>query len=685
MKVFRACLATVLTNRFALVAIPWLFLAAVSLSLLAPGRAAAAQSSTSQAATPAKTQEAVVAPNENLVVEGIPPIPASLVERADRYTNFRSAAFASWHPERREMLISTRFGDTFQIHQLKSPGAARTQLTFYRDDVTSAHYPPAGGGEFFVFSKDIGGGEFYQLYRYDTATGAVTLLTDGKSRNTDEHWSNSGQFMAYSSTRRTGNDTDIWISEPARPDDAKTNRLLAQLAGGGWAVADWSPDDSQLVVQEYVSANESYLWLMNASTGEKTLLTPKGGTEKIAYGGARFSKDGKGIYVTTDKDSEFQRLAYIDLSTKKYTYLTDHIHWDVEGFDVSPDGTMLAFTSNEDGLGVLHLMDTRTGKEKPAPKFDGGLVYGLSWHRNSRDLAFGFTQSRDITDAYSLDVTTGKVERWTNSETGGLNPATFPVAQLIHWPSFDGKSISGFYFKPSANFTGKRPVIIDIHGGPEGQFRPYFLGRYNYYPAEMGIAMIFPNVRGSSGYGKTFLTLDNGFLREDSYKDINALFDWIAQQPDLDASRVMVTGGSYGGFMTLAVATNYNDRIRCSLDVVGPSNLVTFLENTSGYRQDLRRVEYGDERDPKMRAFLEKIAPANNAAKITKPLFVVQGKNDPRVPWTEAQQMVAVVRKNGTPVWFLMANDEGHGFSKKKNVDYQFYATILFILQFLLN
>jgi dipeptidyl aminopeptidase/acylaminoacyl peptidase len=630
------------------------------------------------------TQEAVVAPNENLVVEGIPPIPASLAEKADRYTNFRAATVASWHPTRREMLISTRFADTFQIHEVKSPGAARTQLTFYRDDVTSARYPPKGG-DFFVFSKDIGGGEFYQLYRYDTATAVVTLLTDGKSRNTDEHWSNSGKFMAYSSTRRTGNDTDIWITEPARPDDPKTNRLLAPLTGGGWAVADWSPDDSQLIVQEYVSANESYLWLMNSATGDKSSLTPKGGAEKISYGSAEFSKDGKGIYVTTDKDSEFQRLAYIDLATKKYTYLTDHIHWDVEGFDVSPDGATVAFTSNEDGLGVLHLLDTKTGKEKPAPKFPAGLVFGLTWHPNSRDLAFGLTQSRDLTDAYSLDATTGKVDRWTRSETGGVNPTTFPEAQLIHWPTFDGKSISGFYFKPAAKFTGKRPVIIDIHGGPEGQFRPYFLGRSNYYPAEMGIAMIFPNVRGSTGYGKTFVTLDNGFLREDSYKDINSLLDWIAQQPDLDASRVMITGGSYGGFMTLAVATNYNDRIRCSVDIVGPSNLVTFLENTSGYRQDLRRVEYGDERDPKMREFLERIAPANNAAKITKPLFVIQGKNDPRVPWTEAQQMVAVVRKNGTPVWFLMANDEGHGFSKKKNVDYQFYSTILFIEKFLLN
>jgi dipeptidyl aminopeptidase/acylaminoacyl peptidase len=638
-----------------------------------------------QAATSKIPQEAVVAPNENLVVEGIPAIPASLAEKADRYTNFRSALFASWHPVRREMLIATRFADTFQIHEVKAPGAARTQLTFYRDDVRTAQYPPKGSGEFFIFNKDIGGGEFYQLYRYDTATDSVTLLTDGKSRNTDEVWSRSGKSMAYSSTRRTGNDTDIWLSDPANPEDAKSNRMLAQLTGGGWTPVDWSPDDTQILVDEGISANEDYLWLMNSSTGEKSLLTPKGGTEKIAHGAAKFSNDGKGIYLTTDQESEFQRLAYFDLATKKYIFLTGHIPWNIEDLAVSPDGGTIAFTANEDGQGVLHLLDTKTGKEKPAPKFPAGQVFGLKWHQNGKDLAFGLTTSRSSTDAYSLDVTTGKIDRWTTSETGGVNLANFAEGELIHWKSFDGKSIGGFYYRPPAKFTGKRPVIIDIHGGPEGQFRPGFLGRYNYFPNEMGVAMIFPNVRGSTGYGKTFVTLDNGFLREDSYKDINSLLDWIAQQPELDASRVMVTGGSYGGFMTLAVATNYNDRIRCSLDIVGPSNLVTFLENTSGYRQDLRRVEYGDERDPKMRAFLEKIAPANNAAKITKPLFVVQGKNDPRVPWTEAQQMVGVVRKNGTPVWYLMANDEGHGFSKKKNVDYQFYATILFIEKFLLK
>ena len=402
------------------------------------------------------SQEAVLAPNENLMVEGVPPIPQSLAQQADRYTNFRSAFFASWHPTKREMLISTRFADTFQIHQVKMPAGARTQLTFYADDVRSALYPPKGDDS-FVFSKDIGGGEFYQLYRYDESTGTVTLLTDGKSRNTGEVWSNAGKQIAYSSTRRDGKDLDIWLSEPAHPEDPKTNRMLAQMAGGGWSALDWSPDDKQILILEEISANETYLWLMDSSTGEKTLLTPKGGAEKIAYASAKFSKDTKGIYLTTDKDSEFQRLAYLDLSSKKYTFLTEHIHWDVEDFDITPDGKTIAFTTNEDGFGVVHLLDTSSGKEKPAPKLPAGLLFSVKWHHNGRDLAFGLTGSRSATDVYSVDVTSGRVERWTESETGGLNPESFSAAELVHWNTFDGKSISGFPVSSSRAFHRQAP------------------------------------------------------------------------------------------------------------------------------------------------------------------------------------------------------------------------------------
>jgi dipeptidyl aminopeptidase/acylaminoacyl peptidase len=626
-------------------------------------------------------QAGEIVPNENLVVEGIPKIPAALAEGADRYTNFRGASLDSWDPLRREMLISTRFADTNQIHLVKMPGGARTQLTFYPDRVSTAQYSPARS-DFVVFSKDVGGGEFYQLFAYDLSSGEVNLLSDGKSRNTDAAWSYAGDKLVYGSTRRTGDDVDFWEVEPANP---KSDHLLTQLQGGGWSALDWSPDGGRILAKEEISANESYLWTVDARSGAKTLLTPKGSGVKISYGLGQFTKDSKGAYVTTDKDSEFQRLAYIDFSTMQPTYLSGGIPWDVDEFDLSYDGATLAFVTNEDGFGVLHLLDTNTRQEKPVPALPKGVISGIRWHKNNRDLGFSLSSSSSSSDVYSLDVQSGKLERWTFSETGGLNTASFPDPELIHWKTFDGRRIAGFLYRPPSKFTGKRPVIIYIHGGPEGQFRPNFLGRWNYYVNELGIAIVAPNVRGSSGYGKSFLALDNGFLREGSYEDINSLLDWIQAQPDLDSRRILVTGGSYGGFMTLAVATNYNDRICCSVDVVGPSNLVTFLEHTSGYRRDLRRVEYGDERDPKMREFLERIAPYNKAKNITKPLFVIAGKNDPRVPASESEQMVAMVRKNGTPVWWLLGKDEGHGFAKKKNLDYEFYATVMFVKEYLLK
>jgi dipeptidyl aminopeptidase/acylaminoacyl peptidase len=622
----------------------------------------------------------VLAPGENLVLDGIPPIPASLAEEVDRYTDARKASLASWHPARREMLIATRFADTSQVHLVKFPGGDRMQLTFFKDAASGASYQPTTG-DYFLFNKDTGGSEFYQKYRYDLATGAVTLLTDGKSRNTGGAWSNKGDRIAFGSTRRNGKDVDLYVMSPVDPT---STRMVAQLDGGGWSAIDWSPDDRTLLVWEDLSVNESYLWLLDVETGKRTPLTERNG-EQVATKGGSFAPTGKGVYTTTDKGSEFQRLVYIDLATRKETVLTQGIPWDVSDFRLSWDGKRIAFVTNEDGYGVLHLLDTATGKEVALPDLPKGLVGGLSWHKNNRDLGFSLESARSTGDVYSIDVTTKKVERWTTSEIGSISPQSLSEPDLVRFKTFDGKTISAFVYRPPARFTGKRPVIVRIHGGPEVQYRPGFLSRNNYFITEMGIATIYPNVRGSSGYGKTFLKLDDGFKREDSYKDVAALFDWIRTQPDLDADRVMVTGGSYGGHATLAVASIYADRIRCALSIVGMSNLVTFLEHTSPYRQDLRRVEYGDERDPKMREFLERIAPVNNARKITKPLFVVQGANDPRVPRSESDQIVKTLKETGTPVWYLVAIDEGHGFDKKSNADFQLYASILFLRDYLLK
>jgi len=630
----------------------------------------------------------ILEPGSNLVMENLPSIPLELVEAVKRYTESKPVGMSEWHPIRREMLVGKRAGNAGQVHLLTTPLGELKQLTNFPDPVGGGSWQPTEG-KYFLFFKATGGNEISQLYRYDVDTGTVTRLTkDDKMRIGGGPWTNKGDRYVYTSIATGGGTTsetiktDFYVIDPTDPASAKK---LASFDGVGWGPGDFSPDDKKMLVQKFVSANESYIYLYDVATGEKTLLTPQEGTEKVSYGGTEFSKDGKGIYLTTDKGSEFQRLMYMDLATKQMTPLTAHINWDVDGFEPSEDGKYIAFITNENGFSKLHVMDTATRKEITLPKLPPGQVGGFNWHKKTGELALNISSYQSIADVYSLDLKNGKITHWAKTELNGFPTTGLREPELIKWKSFDGKEISGFIYKPPTTFKGKRPVIINIHGGPEGQATPGPLGRGSYYINDLGIAVIFPNVRGSSGFGKTFLTLDNGFKREDSVKDVGALLDWIAQQPDLDKDRIMVTGGSYGGYMTLATATNYNDKIRAALDVVGPSNFVSFLKNTETYRRDLRRAEYGDERDPKMNEFLTRTAPLNNAQKITKPLFVVQGKNDPRVPYTESEQMIAAVKKNGTPVWFLMANDEGHGFAKKNNVDYLYYSTIQFIKEHLLK
>ena len=631
--------------------------------------------------TPAQQSPATLKPGDNLVTENIPPIPVKIAEEANRYGESRSAMLYSWHPTRRELLIGTRFGDTTQVHSVAAPGAERRQMTFYPDRVTGANYLPDGNA--FLFHKDVGGGEWYQIYRYDVPTGAISLLTDGESRNSAPLLAHHSAKFVYTITQRNSANAEIWTMDAADP---KSAHKLLETEGAGWEPVAWSPDNAHLVVIQEISINETYLWLVDATTGEKKLLTPKQPGDPVAYASAAFSSDGSALYVLTDRDSEFLRLAYLPLATMTPRYLTESIHWDLEQMTESEDGRSLAFGVNENGVSKLYVLDTATQKFRQLTSLPQGVLAALSFHPDGHDLGFSISSSRFPLDVYSIDIRTNKLDRWTESETGGLNPSTFVEPALVKWKSFDGREISGFLYSPDpTRFPGKRPVILDIHGGPEGQFRPSYGGQENYILNEMGVAILAPNVRGSSGYGKSFLKLDNGFHRDDSYKDINAMLDWIGTQPALDTSRVMAYGGSYGGHMTWATAAFYNDRIRCALPIVGMSNLVTFLEHTEAYRRDLRRVEYGDERDPAMRAYLEKIAPMNHLEAMHKPVFAVVGKNDPRVPWTESRQILDKLSAQGTPTWFLMANDEGHGYAKKKNRDFLFDAEVLFIQRYLLD
>ncbi len=618
--------------------------------------------------------------NGNLVIEGIPEIPETVSQRLDQYRNTRSASLSGWLPDGSGMIISTRFGETSQLHLVTEPGGARRQLTFFAEPVGGASINPEAN--VLLFSRDVGGSEFYQIFDFDLASGRYRMLTDGKSRNMGGSWSNTGDRFIYTSTLRNGRDMDLLVMSMAEPG---VSVPLLEL-GGAWGAGDWSPDDARVIVLRYVSANENYPYIMDAASGEVSPIFNEG--KVIAYGGALWAKDGKGLYFTSDEDSEFKKLRHYDVATGEQTVVRDDIEWDVGGLELSPDGNLLAFVVNADGIDRLHLMDLSTMTDVGLPELPVGAIGGLEFSPDGARLGLVFNTPTSPGDVYTLEMASKKLVRWTFSEVGGLNPASFVEAQLIRYPTFDEveggpRTIPAFVYLPKG--SGPFPVLIDIHGGPEGQELPTFSPWVQYVVNELGIAVVAPNVRGSSGYGKSYLQLDNGFLREDSVRDIGALLDWIDGNPMLDEKRVAVTGGSYGGYMVLASMVHFNDRLRAGIDVVGISSFVTFLENTQEYRRDLRRVEYGDERDPAMREHLEKISPLNSVSKISKPLFVIQGLNDPRVPVGESEQVVKAVRANGGTVWYLLANDEGHGFRKKANRDFLMNAEALFLETFLLG
>jgi dipeptidyl aminopeptidase/acylaminoacyl peptidase len=610
-----------------------------------------------------------------LVLENVPEVPAALAERTNQYQQSRAASLQGWIGD--ELLITTRFGDTAQVHRVAFPGGDRAQLTFFQEPVTVA--APAPDGKSFLFRKDVGGNEQFQFHHYDLASGAHRLVTDGKSRNQGALWSDKGDRFAFSTTRRNGKDTDVHVM--ARGADASTALVERD---GAWGARDWSADGSRLLVGKFISATQSELYVVDVASRAVTRFHPS--AQPIAFGSALFSADGKGVYYTSDEGSEFQRLRYEGLAGDGARVLSADIPWDVEELELSADGRYLAFTVNAGGLSELHVRDLKRNKAVATPKLPVGLVGNLRFHREHPRLGFVLNGPRSPSDVFSFDVGRDELVRWTRSETGGLDASTFTEPSLVEFKSFDGRAIPSFYYRATPKRAGaKVPVLISIHGGPESQSQPSYNPLTEFYVRELGIAVLTPNVRGSSGYGKSYLQLDNGMLREDSVKDIGALLDWIAQQPELDASRVAVIGGSYGGYMVLASMTHYNARLRAGVEIVGISDFVTFLTNTSDYRRDLRRVEYGDERIPEMKTFLEKISPLASARNITKPMLIAQGANDPRVPRGEAEQIVASIRKQGGDAWYVLAMDEGHGFAKKVNRDYYQNATILFLQKHLVG
>jgi dipeptidyl aminopeptidase/acylaminoacyl peptidase len=637
----------------------------------------------------ARAAAQTVEPNANLRAEGIPAISAALAAKVAPYTEFRPTAAVSWHPVERALIVARRAGNTTQLHRISHAGGDLQQLTDSAEPVRFGMWWPKAP-DVLVFTRDAGGNEQQQLYRQEGGKAPVQL-TDATRKHELGAITHARDRLLIRSTdtdrtgRREHPTLDVALVDPL---DGTHSRRLATLPGTGWGDFTFSFDDRRVAMIEFKSINESYVWVMDVASGARRRVFPAEGTppsDPIATSDLAFAPSGNGLFLATDRDGEFRRLAFLDLSTGKVEYFGAGGNWDVESIALAPDGRTLAVITNEAGIGVLRLYDALTRKPLPRPVLPVGDVRGLVWHENSHDLALSINSAQGPSDVYAVDVRSNRVSRWTESQVAGLDASQFQSAQPIQWKSFDSRVIGGFIVRPPARFAGKRPVIVSIHGGPEGQARPGFMGRWNYFINELGIAIVHPNVRGSTGYGKTFVALDNGMRREDSVKDIGALLDWIAAQPDLDASRVLVEGASYGGYMALAVSTHYAERLAGTIDVVGVANFVSFLENTESYRRDLRRVEYGDERDPAMREFLTRISPVNSAERIKAPLFVVHGKNDPRVPYTEAEQIVEAARRNRVPVWYLLADNEGHGYARKSNVDYLFYAMTAFLETYLLR
>jgi dipeptidyl aminopeptidase/acylaminoacyl peptidase len=615
----------------------------------------------------------------NLLFDNIPEPAAAVSEQLDAYLNARQATPLGFSPKGL-LLISTRFGDVDQLHLVEKPAGERRQITFLREPIQYGVFSPDPGRSAYVYLKDAGGSGNAQLYYQRLGEPKPKLLTDGRSNNGSPVWSNAGREVAFFSTARDGVASDIDIVEP---ESGALPRLVVTGDSGAWSVLDWSPDDRKLLVLRWVSVSETYLYVVDLSTGQKREVEASPGKVRIA--GAKFSRDGQGVYLISDRDTEFAQLRYVNFFSGEKTVISGRVPWDIEEVALSRDGHYLAYVSNEAGIDKLNLLDLRARQDLIPPKLPSpGIIGSLHFDWEGNRLAFAFEAASRPRDAYVLNIAANTLESWTHSEPGAVDPVRFVTPRLAQFPTFDRsdgrpRQVPVYIYEPSQ--PGPHPVLITLHGGPESQFRPGFDPWLQYVVNELGFAVAAPNVRGSSGYGKSYLALDNGLLREDAVKDVGALIVWLGLQSAYDAKHVVVSGSSYGGYLALATMVNFSERLRGGVDAAGFSDFVSFLSESAPSLQGERRAEFGDERDPDMRVFLRRISPLTNADRIKSPLLVVHGKNDPLIPPSQAEQIVLRVRSKGGDVWYLQAGDEGHSIQKQQNRD----AYYLTFAQFLMN
>jgi dipeptidyl aminopeptidase/acylaminoacyl peptidase len=616
-----------------------------------------------------------------IVTEDVPPIPAELARRAARYRTTPSAELVGWFAGRREILMRAGAGPagTAQVCNLVMPNDAWNPMTQFVDPVRGVR--PRPNRNQLAFEQDVGGNESFRLALFDAAARRTRFLVNQRSRQEGACWSRDGRLLAFSGDARNGKDRDIYVLDPDRGQPA---RRLLELKGQG-TIGDWSPDSARLAVVVVDLLAGARIHLLDVATGRsEPVVLPENSRLPPDGTGVRWSADGRSLYWTTIAGSEFRRLVRHDLKSGTTISLSDSIPWDVEEYDLSDDNRILV-AANEDGLSRLHLFDGTTGQERRLPVLPAGQVSRVTFRPGGAEFAFNLETAQDGLQIESYHWRSGHIEHWTPRDPALARLGPFAEPELVRYPTFDDRKVPAYLYRPGHRFRGRRPVLIDIHGGPESQFRPGYLGAANAVIDELGVTLIYPNVRGSSGYGRTYAHLDDGLRREDAVKDVGALLDWIAAQPDLDASRVAVTGGSYGGFLALAVLVRYGDRLRAGTCQAGISNLVTLLEQTKGFRLDAARLEFGDERDPGVREALLDVSPLNHADRIKVPLLVIHGRNDPRVPVAEAERIIAAVRKNGNPVWSVLVSGEGHSLARHGNSEYVQNVELQFLMRYLLG
>ena len=631
-------------------------------------------------------QEAMLPPPPDVKTEGVPPIPRAIADGLARYANFTSAQLLAWHPSRRQIVVVTRLEDAPRLYMVEAPG--KTPQSLSPDAVSSsvwARYDPADPNSLVYVKDAAAGAEAYNLYRLNPEKGTPTLLTDGKSRYAapplgSPVWSRQGTWIAYDSTERNGKDRDLYVMQPSDPSTA---RRVAEV-DGIWLAQDWSPDGNALLATNEISSGSvCTLWRIDVRSGERKAIAPL--DDRAYWGNARFAADGRTVFAISTRGNGVGRI-WQSSRSGVWRPITPEQE-EISEFELSADGQLAAMIVDHGGTDELRVIDVATRKPRRLPPLPPGVFSHLVWRPGSREIGFTIQTEHTFGDVFSIDTSLATLTRWTKSEAGGFDPETLPPPHVITWRTFDGRTISGLLYRPAARFTGPRPVMINLHGGPQLRARPTFVGRSNYFLNELGVAIIYPNYRGSSGFGDDFAAADDGMKRAGAIKDVGALLDWIAANPSLDKTRVMLTGASYGGYLALEAGAQYNDRIRCIYEGVGQTNLVTYLEQTEASRQGDRRTEYGDERDPAVRAFLLSISPITHAALLKKPLGIVHPGNDTRVPVSQARELIAAVKANGTPVWYMEYANAGHDSFPRNRADdqYNFACWIQFVKTYLLN